>query len=245
MLGKSELLFSLEDLKKLRPDAEQPFGLLGIEGGDALEGKIENLETFFREGVRVMTVIHDRDNEIGYNQRSSSDGPLTPFGVQVIERMNALGMVVDVAHAKTATLRNITEVSSAPVLDSHTGPYLPDEEGRGPRRLRRWEEMEWVARTGGVVCTWPLAFSARQSERTTLQHWAEEVVRMKARLGIEHCGLGTDGGGGLSPMIRGWDSIVSLPGLVVALREAGLTCEDVGAFVGGNFLRVLGKCLVA
>lgn len=47
MLGKSELLFSLEDLKKLRPDAEQLFGLLGIEGGDALEGKIEHLETFF------------------------------------------------------------------------------------------------------------------------------------------------------------------------------------------------------
>lgn len=245
LVGKRELLLTLEDLKNLKPAAEKPLGLLAIEGGDALEGTLENLETFFHEGVRMMTVIHDRDNEIGFNQRSSSDGPLTPFGVQVIERMNALGMVVDVAHAKTGTLKNITEVSKRPVVDSHTGPYLPNEEGRGPRRLRRWEEMEWVAKTGGVVCTWPLAFSAKLSERTTLQQWAEEIVRMKSRLGIEHCGLCTDGGGGLSPMIKGWESIVSLPALVVALREAGLTREDVAAFVGGNFLRVLGKCLVA
>jgi microsomal dipeptidase-like Zn-dependent dipeptidase len=104
--------------------------------------------------------------------------------------------------------------------------------------------MEWIAKSGGVVCTWPFAFSGKNSERTKLGHWANEIVLMKSRLGIEHCGLGTDGGGGLPRMIKGWDSIASLPLLIAALHEAGLTQDDIAAFAGGNFLRVLGQCLV-
>ena len=216
---------------------------MAIEGGDALEGKLTNLDAFHQEGVRLMTVVHDRDNEIGCNQRSGTDGSLTPFGVQVIERMNELGMVVDVAHTKTATLKGIAEVCAVPLVDSHTSPFLPGAERSGPRRLRTWPEMELVAKSGGVVCTWPLAYSGKNSERTTLRHWAEEIVHMKARLGIEHCGLGTDGGGGLPRFISGWESIASLPELISALRQAGLSEDDIAAFVGGNFLRVLGACL--
>ena len=103
--------------------------------------------------------------------------------------------------------------------------------------------METIAKTGGVVCTWPFAYSARNSQRSTLKDWAEEIVRMKARLGMEHCGLGTDGGGGLPRFVKGWESIASLPHLIVEMKEAGLTQGDIAAYVGGNFLRLLGKCL--
>ena len=243
LLGKNEWVLTAADVAALKPAPETPFGLLAIEGGDALEGRLENLDSLFQEGVRMMTLIHDRDSELGFNQRSGNDGPLTPFGEQVVERMNELGMLIDVAHAKTETLKSIIERSKKPVIDSHTAPYLPDEEGRGPRRLRRWAEMELVAKSGGVVCIWPCGISGKLSERLNLLQWAEEIVRMKSRLGIEHCGLGTDGGGGLNPLIKGWESIVSLPALVVALRDAGLSRDDVAAFVGGNFLRVLEKSL--
>ena len=241
--GELRLVLGRDDLRALKPSPEVPYGLLAIEGGDALEGRLDNLDAFFRDGVRMITLIHDRDNELGFNQRSGSDGPLTAFGVQVVERMNELGLLIDVAHAKTATLKSIVETSKVPVIDSHTSPYLPGEEGRGPRRLRSWQEMEWVAKTGGVVCTWPYAFSGKHSERLSLLQWAEEIVRMKSRLGIEHCGLGTDGGGGLPQVVKGWDSIVSWPALAAALLEAGLNRDEVAAFLGGNFLRVLEKAL--
>lgn len=242
--GELRLVLNAADVKSLVAGPEIMRGLLAIEGGDALDGSLGNLDVFYQQGVRLMTVMHDRDNGIGFNQRSGGDGPLTPFGVQVIEKMNALGMVVDVAHARTGTLKNIAEVCATPLVDSHTGPFRPGEEGKGPRRLRTWAEMEVVAKSGGVVCTWPFAFTGKNSERTTLQHWAEEIVLMKSRLGIEHCGLGTDGGGGLPQMVKGWSSIVSLPDLILAMREASLTQEDIAAYVGGNFLRVLGKSLI-
>ena len=219
-------------------------GLMAIEGGDALEGQLKYLDAFHAYGVRLMTLMHDHDNEIGFNQRSSSDGPLTPFGVRVVERMNELGMVVDVAHAKASTMRHVAQICTRPIIDSHTSLLASGEDGTGLRRLRPWDEMEVIAKSGGVVCTWPFAYVGHRSQRTTLAHWAHEIVQMKARLGIEHCGIGTDGGGGLPRMVAGWDSIASLDNLIEAFKVAGLTDQDIGAVVGGNFMRVLRKCLV-
>ena len=241
--GQIRLLLKSADLPMPIAAPTVPLGLMAIEGGDALEGKLQNLDAFHDYGVRLMTLMHERDNEIGSNQRSGSDGRLTPFGVSVVEKMNALGMVIDVAHAKASTLKNIIDASAKPLIDSHTSPFLPGEEESGSRRLRTWAEMESIARTGGLVCTWPLAYSGKNSQRTTIKHWAEEIVLMKARLGIEHCGLGTDGGGGLPRFVKGWESIASLPDLIGEMREAGLTQDDIAAYVGGNFLRLLGKCM--
>lgn len=218
-------------------------GLMAIEGADALEGELKNLDAYYAIGVRQITLFHERNNELGFNQRSREDGPLTPFGTETVEKMNSLGMVVDVAHAGKETLRSVVATASRPVVDSHTSPFLPGEESIGSRRLRTWQEMEWVARTGGVVCTWPFSYVGQRSERTTLRHWADEIATMKSRLGIEHCGLGTDGGGGLPRVVDGWQSIASLPRLIDAMREVGLSQSDVAAFVGGNYLRVLRKCL--
>jgi microsomal dipeptidase-like Zn-dependent dipeptidase len=104
--------------------------------------------------------------------------------------------------------------------------------------------METIAKTGGVVCTWPFAYVGHRSQRITLADWVQEIVQMKVRLGIAHCGIGTDGGGGLPRMVSGWASIASLSALMEAMKTASLTTEDIGAVVGGNFLRVLRKCLV-
>lgn len=242
---KVRLILKASDVQSLISPSDILGAIMAIEGGDALGGKISNLDSFYDYGVRIITVLHDHDNEIGFNQRSQSDGPLTPFGIKVIEKMNEYGMIVDVAHSKTKTLKSIVEVSTTPVIDSHTNP-LPDlYESSKPTRLRTWSEMELVAKTGGLICTWPLSYSRDIYQRTTLKHWAEEIILIKKRLGIEYCGLGTDGGGKLPQKIEGWESVASLPKLIGAMREAGLSRDDVVAYVGGNFLRILNRCLGA
>ena len=241
--AKLRLIAGSADLRSQLAASDVTGALMAIEGADALEGKLQNLGAFHEQGVRLMTLMHDHDNELGFNQRSAADGPLTPFGVQVVERMNKLGMVVDVSHSSTRTLHSIAEVSAAPIIDSHTSLLPAGEDRSGLRRLRTWQEMEAIARTGGLVCTWPFAYSRSSAQRTTLKHWADEIVQMKARLGIEHCGLGTDGGGGLPRLVSGWESIASLPSLTGAMAEAGLTQDDIAACVGGNFLRLLARCL--
>ncbi|MDD5099998.1 MAG: membrane dipeptidase [Syntrophales bacterium] len=232
------LILKSADIGSLVPSNDLLGAIMAIEGGDALEGKISNLDRFYDYGVRMMTVMHNHDNEIGFNTLSKSDGPLTPFGKKVIEKMNESEMIVDVSHSKTKTFNSILEVSKAPVIDSHTNP-LPYKAYRGTTR-RTWSDCELIAKSNGVIFTWPLT---RANPNSTLRDWAEEIVLMKKRLGIEHCGLGTDGGGSVPGTVNGWVDITSLPNLIRAMREVGLSQEDIAAYVGGNFLRVLNKCL--
>jgi membrane dipeptidase len=223
--------------------SNEPGAIMAIEGGDAVEGKIDNLDKFYHYGVRMITILHDHNNEIGFNMRSKSDGTLTRFGIQAVARMNKLGMIIDVAHSKTKTLKSIKEVSETPLIDSHTNPLPYGLKKLKQTRLRTWSEMDLIAKTGGVICTWPLAYSKGDAKRTMLRHWAEEIVEIKKRLGIKYVGLGTDGGGNLPQKIKGWKSILSLPKLIEAMREVGLSQDDIVAYTGGNFLRVLNQCL--
>jgi microsomal dipeptidase-like Zn-dependent dipeptidase len=103
--------------------------------------------------------------------------------------------------------------------------------------------MELVAKTGGVVCTWPLGYTRGATIRVTFLDWAKEILEMKKRLGMEHVGLGTDGGGGLPGFIEGYRDICDLIKLVQDMQEVGFSNDEISAYMGGNFLRVLRSCL--
>lgn len=98
--------------------------------------------------------------------------------------------------------------------------------------------MERVAKTGGVVCTWPIKRLARK----TFLGWAKEILEMKRRLGMDHVGLGTDGGGGVH-CLDGYRNIRDLVHLVVAMQEVGFSQKDIKSYMGGNFYRVLQHCI--
>jgi membrane dipeptidase len=230
--GEIKMIKNTADIDHLKPD--DLGAIVGIEGGDALEGRIENLDYFYEEyGVRLMTLMHDTNNAIGRHQQAEPDEEgLTPFGRNVVERMNRLGMIVDVAHAQTNTLQDITALTTKPVVDSHTGLSLK----KLPlSRLRSLEEMKWVAKTGGEICTWPLAGAIR----VALADWAKEITIMQSRLGIAHVGLGTDGGSSMSRTVEGYKNIADISNLVKAMRESGLDQTAIRAYLGGNFERVV------
>lgn len=105
--------------------------------------------------------------------------------------------------------------------------------------------MEMVAKTGGVVCLWPLAFKRKTVQRITFLDWAKEVLAMKQRLGMDYIGLGTDNGGFFktSRVIEGYKDIRDMTKLAEAMLEVGLTKDDIAAFMGGNVLRVIKACI--
>jgi microsomal dipeptidase-like Zn-dependent dipeptidase len=112
-------------------------------------------------------------------------------------------------------------------------------------RLRTWEEMEMIAATGGLVCTWPLKWvnAATGTGRLTLNDWAEENYRMMERLGGEHIGLGTDGGGVLPERVDGYQSLLDLPALIEAMVEVGFHHWEIDLYMGKNMFRVLKECI--
>ncbi len=243
------LVLKASDIPNTVDEKTPPGAILAIEGGDPLEGKPDRVDEFYHLGVRIITLVHYRNNELGDIMRAFGNlnpGPnhngLTEAGRRIVERMEQLGMVVDVAHAHTTTLKQVAEISSKPLVDSHTSPCAIDDPVRCGR-FRTWNEMEIVAGTGGVVCTWPMAYQRGTVARITFSDWAKEILEMKKRLGMEHLGLGTDGGGSLPSLIEGYRDVCDLVKLVQAMEEVGLSRDEISAYMGGNFHRVLRTCI--
>lgn len=234
--GSIKLVLKAADVPISITPNDPPGAILAIEGGDPLKGDPNKVNDFYRIGVRMITLVHYRINELGDIMTSGpKHNGLTTAGRKVVERMQDLGMVVDVAHAHRRTLKDIAEMTSAPLVDSHTIPG-----GKG--RARSWLDMELVAKTGGVICTWSFGHYARDSFYT----WAEEIKQMMRSLGREHVGLGTDCGGGKGgelKRIHGFKDIRDLVKLGDAMQKAGLSREAVAAYMGGNFYRVLQNCI--
>ena len=242
--GKVKLVLKAADVPRgIEPNF--PSGaILAMEGGDPLEGNPDRVNEFYQLGARMITLVHYHNNELGdimakYKSREPCPprNGLTQPGRKVVERMQELGMVVDVAHAHPSTLKQVVEMTSRPLLDSHTSPCSSEDSSKC-LRYRTWKDMERVAKTGGVVCTWPIQRSARK----TFLDWAKEILEMKKRLGMDHVGLGTDGGGGIT-CIDGYRDVRDLVHLVAAMQEVGLSYQDIQSYLGENFFRILQQCI--
>jgi membrane dipeptidase len=118
---KFTLASSADDVERAFADKRVAL-LLGMENGSPIEGNLANLDHFHARGVRYITLCHSKDNHIcdsSYDERHTHGG-LTPFGEQVVERMNDLGIMVDVSHISDDAFWDVMEVTRAPVIASHS-----------------------------------------------------------------------------------------------------------------------------
>lgn len=203
-------------------------GLLTVEGADFLAGDLGNVRKAFDDGVRSITLVHYRPNEVGDIQTAPPIwAGLPPFGADVIREMNRLGMVVDLAHASEDTAAAALSVSSVPVMCSHT-----HVNGRGAQHPRfiSLELAKEISRRGGVIGAWPAGIGMK-----TLDEYVARIMDLADALGPEHVSLGTDMDANFMPVMT---SYTQLPELVAKLLERGYGKANADGFVGGNFLRV-------
>jgi membrane dipeptidase len=166
--------------------------LLGLEGGHSIEASLPLLRTFYRLGVRYMTLTWANANEWA---DSSGDEPrhngLTGFGREVIREMNRLGMMVDVSHVSDKTFWDVLEVSATPVIASHSSARAITP----ARRNLTDEQMRALADRGGVALVnfypafldqaWSDAWEASREDRKALHQTAAKPFR-EARLTVPY-----------------------------------------------------------
>jgi membrane dipeptidase len=212
-------------------DALAPGGvgiLLACEGGDFLEGRLERLAEAHAQGARSLTLVHYRVNELGDVQTEPPvHGGLSDFGAEVVRELNRLGMIVDLAHATWDATRRALEVSSHPVMISHS--HLARGAPAHPRLLAP-EHALAVARGGGVVGAWPAGVALRSFE-----DYLDEILRMLDLLGIDHVSIGTDMDANYRPVVTRY---AQFPEIEAGLAARGLARDELDRVLGGNFLRL-------
>ena len=208
--------------------------MLGIENGLALDGHLDRLQHFAQRGIVYMTLCHNGDNDICDSARGNhTHNGISPFGKQVVREMNRLGILVDLSHAGEKSFYDALELSSQPIVCSHSScRALCDH----PRNLTD-DQMRALAAKGGVMqITMYNGFLVKDGEAIVLdalRHLAHAIEVM----GIDHVGIGTDfdGDGG----VRGMANSSELLNFTRLLLARGYSEQDIEKIWGGNFLRVM------
>jgi membrane dipeptidase len=212
--------------------AGDPALVLAVEGCDFLDGDLDRLDRLAAEGVRSVQLVHYCVNETGDIQTAPPvHGGLTALGAGAVKRMNALGLMVDVAHCTEAVVRGVVAASTRPILCTHANLAEPDLPDGGHRRFISRDYARLVAGTGGVIGAW---ISVLWEER--IPGLVRHLCRLVDAVGVEHVGIGTDMPSGVAA--EEMPDFSRHGGIAAALRARGISEEDVAKICAGNWLRV-------
>jgi microsomal dipeptidase-like Zn-dependent dipeptidase len=228
--GRLVILTSRSDLERFLSTRQpgQVAGFLGTEGAQPLEGKLENLDDLYAAGIRMMAPTHFTDTSVAGAAAGVSKRGLTDLGRRWVHAMEAKHMIIDLAHASPATLRDVTSIATRPLLVSHTGVKGTCN---NPRNLSD-DELRAVAKTGGVIGIglWETATCGTDAAATARAiRYAVQIV------GVGHVALGSDFDGAVTAPFdaSGW------PLLTEALLKEGFSEPDIRKIMGENVVRVL------
>lgn len=208
--------------------------LLGIEGAHALEGDLDKLDGFAARGVRYLGVLHFSSNEAGFpaygRGRRDQEG-LTAWGFALVERCEARGVIVDLAHINKRGFLDACRVAKKPPIVSHTGVLGAFEHWRNIDD----EQLRAVSDKGGVV---GVIFCPRFVGGDGLEPVVKHLLHVIGQVGEDHAALGSDWDGFIVPTAPLADP-TGIPLLVDALLGAGLSERTIAKVVRLNTLRVL------
>ncbi len=203
-------------------------GLLGAEGGHALDGDFANLDRLYDAGFRLMGLTHFFDNALAGSLHGISNAGLTEFGRQVVRAMVDKKMIIDLAHLSPKAAQEVLDMVDVPVVVSHTGIHSHCE----VKRNFSDDLMQAIAAKGGLI---GIGYWEDVTCDATPDGVAKAIVAAIALLGVDHVSLGSDYDGAVETT---YDTS-ELAALTDALLRAGVTPIDIAKVMGGNMVKFL------
>ena len=230
----AEKIILLRDLHNIsaRLD-EKPVALfLTVEGGSVLGGDIEWVDILHLLGVKMLTLTWNGENEICGGV--GSDKGFTPFGRQVVARMEELGMIVDASHLNDRSFWQLCEFAQKPFCATHSNSRTVCDH---PRNLTDNQFRE-ISRRGGVVgLNYYHNFIVEGGKTNTINDLLRHLHHFLELGGEDTVALGSDFDGADLPGYL--DGIGKLPALIDAVKRSGIGSETVHKLIFGNAARFL------
>ena len=223
-------LSSYLDRRKREPGITA--GFLGIEGAHALDGDLANIDVLFDAGFRMMAPTHFFDNDIAGSAHGVNKGGLTDKGREMIKRMEAKRMIVDLAHASPRTIDDVLAIATRPVVVSHTGVKGTCDNTRNLSD----EHLKRIAATGGVI---GIGYWDTATCGTNARAIARSIRYTANLIGAQHVGLGSDYDGAIAAPF----DTTGLVEITDALLAEGFSDVEIEMIMGGNVIRVLTQAL--
>lgn len=235
-----ELALSEEDVYRINAKGKK-IAMIGVENAYPLGEDLSNIEKFYNLGARYMSLAHNGHSQFSDSNTGEEDNiwmhnGLSDKGKEAILEMNRIGIMIDVSHPSKEAIRQMIEISNAPVIASHSSARSLCNHSRNLDD----EQLDWIKKNGGVVQTVALAGYLRDdisTELVSVKDLVDHIDYMVKRIGIDHVGISSDfdGGGG----IQGWSDASETFNVTKELLKRGYTKEEISKIWSGNLLRVL------
>lgn len=210
-----EQVHTAEDIDKITA-AGKTAAVLTVEGGAVLNGKTENLSTLYNDGVKMMTLTWNGDNELGCGQLHPEKG-LTSFGLDVIREMERMGMVIDVSHLSDEGVCDVLKTVSVPIAASHSNVRSVCG---SMRNLTDEQFTEIVHRKGIVGINFYKYFLNNDGDHAAICDMARHIRHMLKLGGENVIAMGSDFDG--CEVVDGINDINDVPKLYSALSAEGI-----------------------
>ncbi|WP_419888300.1 dipeptidase [Neobacillus niacini] len=269
-IAKQDTVFLAKTFKDLQEAkvSKRVSILPSLEAASILENEVDRVDVLYGLGIRCMGITYNDANTLGSGLTEKFDGGLTKFGRKVVERMNTLGMVIDISHCGDQTSLDVIEASESPVMITHAGARKVWDSPR----MKPDEILLACAEKGGVigVCAAPnTTLSSKNPNEHTIESVMEHLEYLIDLVGIEHVGLGPDTFFGdhvalqdafdsmlslheshgnqdydSSPFVKGLENPTeAMSNIIKWLIKKNYKVQDIEKIVGGNALRVLQSIL--
>lgn len=239
-LNSDEILpaYTVEDVESNYKNGKMS-SILTVEDGVTLDGKIGNVDDYFKRGVRMVALTWNHENSLGYPQSQDPKEHmrgLKPFGIEAVRRMNELGIAVDTSHLSEGGFWDVAKYSTKPFIASHSCARALCDVGRDLTD----EQLKALGNKGGVVGVNYLAgflhpVKTKEDDYTTVEEVVKHLRHMANVAGIESVAFGSDYDGMGSKLE--WGDASGQQMLVKGL-EKSFTPDEIEKICYKNVLRV-------
>ena len=180
-----ELAKTSDDVRRIIKSGKK-VAMIAIENGYPIGNDIKNVEKFYDLGGRYMSLAHNGHNQLSDSHTGEEDGVwlnngLSDFGKEVIKEMNRLGIMIDVSHPSKEAMKQMIELSKAPIIASHSAARTVSDVSRNLDD----EQLEWMKENGGVVQTVALGEFVNQKKELARNEKLQPVrIKIADSLGI-------------------------------------------------------------
>lgn len=261
------LALTTEDIRRAKAEGKIAF-VVSLEGAAMIENEIDRIDVLYGMGMRSLGICYSEANALGAGLKEPAHYGLTSFGRRAVERMNRLGIAIDISHANDQTSMDTIETSEQPVFITHAGARALWD----TPRLKPDEIIRACAEKGGVIGieAAPHTTITRDNLTHSIESYMEHFEYCVDLVGIDHVAFGPDAlfgdhvglhnalrealslgaskGKQAYPTVEYVDGVENpaeaFPNIVRWLVTHGYSDEDIAKVVGGNIMRVLDQVWV-
>lgn len=214
--------------------------ILSIENGIAIDMNLDNIDKLYKRGIRVMGITWNDDNYLGCGAHTKNDKGLTNLGKKYINKLEDRNILIDVSHCSYKTMFDTINISTKPVIATHSCVYNICNH---PRNLLD-EQIKEIAKSGGVIgicfCKEFLTNKNIANVDDLIKH-IEYIVDL---VGIEYVGIGTDFDGiNDNNFLDDIKGVKDIEKLFTRLENRGYSKRDIDKIAGGNIIRILKEAI--